>query len=130
MRLHRIGDADPADQQRSQSHQGEVLGETLDIRGQRRRSIRARTNLPAGFGQLRLRGRCHRCHSGRVTGWKTHAIMPSHHAAGLEQSARAQGSFAHQQPRSEPDSARELVGLGLKHRTYLDHGSTDADART
>ena len=52
--LHRVGDADPADQERRQADQRQELGEALDVALQRRRRIVAGANLPSGLGQLRF----------------------------------------------------------------------------
>ncbi len=55
--LHRVGDADAADQQRGQADQRQELGEALDVALERRRSVVAGADLPAGVRQLRLGGR-------------------------------------------------------------------------
>ena len=55
MTLHRIGDADAADQQRGQADDGEELREALDIALEPRRGLGARADVPAGFGQLLAR---------------------------------------------------------------------------
>ena len=56
MALHRVGDADAADQQRGQADQREELREALDVALQRGRGVGAGAHLPAGIRQL-LRGR-------------------------------------------------------------------------
>ena len=62
MALHRVGDADAADQQRGQADQREELGEALDVALQRRRGVGAGADLPAGVGKLRARPpRSRRC---------------------------------------------------------------------
>jgi hypothetical protein len=48
--------------------------------------------------------------------------MPAHDAAGLQQSGRAQGCFADQEPWTEADAARKLVGLGRERGADLDRG--------
>ena len=52
MALHRVGDADAADEKRGQADQRQELGEALDIALQRRRRVVAIPDLPAGVGKF------------------------------------------------------------------------------
>ena len=55
--------------------------------------------------------------------------MPAHDAAGLQQSGRAQGRLADEEPRAEADAAGELVRLGRQRSADFDRGGADHDAR-
>ena len=59
MAFHRVADADPADQQRGQSDDGEELREAFDVLLEPRRHLVARAHVPAGLGQLHARGLLH-----------------------------------------------------------------------
>ncbi len=53
--VHRIADADAADQQSGQADDGEKLGEALDVALERRRGVVARANFPAGLREALAR---------------------------------------------------------------------------
>jgi hypothetical protein len=109
--LHRIGDADPAHQQRRQADEREKLRKAPDIVLKPRRGTCARACFPAGVGESLARifehGRERRF--ARIV--QPDAIGPAHHAARLHQSRRAQGFVRNEQPRREPHADRELVGF-------------------
>ena len=130
MALDRVGDADPADQERREADQREELGEALDGALELRRGVGTRADLPTGLGKRLSRFVDQR--GGRpVVGCvvrQLHAIDPAHQAAGLQQLRGAQACLADQEARSEADAAGELVRLGLDQRADLKHGAADADA--
>ena len=131
MAFHRIADADPADQQRGQSDDGEELRETLDIAFELRRGIVAAADVPAGFGKLQM---CLRRHGfgrgiGRIVGRQAQAIMPAHQTARLQQTGGTQRVLAHQQPRTKADAAGELVGLARERGADFDSRAADCQPR-
>ena len=130
MALDGIGDANPADDQRGQSDQRQILGEAFDVPSHGRRSARAGANLPAGFRQLLLRGVGHGLHrrvAAAVVG-EPHAVVPAHDAAGLDEPGGAQRRLADQETRPKPDSAGELVRLRFQGGAQLDRSGADHDA--
>ena len=52
--LRRVGDADPADDQRQQSGERKVLGEPIEIATEVRGNAEARAGVPSGLGKARL----------------------------------------------------------------------------
>ena len=130
MALDGVRDADAADDQRGQPDERQILGKSLDVLRHRRRSAGAGANFPAGLGQLRLRGGGHRLH-GRIgcgAVGKPQAVMPAHHAAGLDEPGGAQRCFAHEKTRPKPDPAGELVGLRRQDGAQFDRSGADRDA--
>ena len=122
--LHRIGDADTADQQGRQSNQREELRETLHITLKRGRRIAARADLPAGFRQLLLRvgHERRRVMVARVVLGQFHPVSPAHEAARLHKTSGAQSRVIHQKTRAKADAARELVG-------FVAQGGADFEGR-
>ena len=92
MALHRIGDADAADQQRGQADERQELREALDVALERGRGVAARADVPAGLRELiaRLRRDLLRRGVARVRIGKLQPIVPAHQAAGLQQTGGAQ----------------------------------------
>ena len=131
MALDGIGDADPADQQRGEPDQREILREALDILFKRGRGVGAAADFPAGFRQAGAGFGNHGRHRrfGRVVVGQPHAIMPAHEAARLQQLAGAQRLDADQEPWAEADAAGELVGLRRERGADFDRGRADGDAR-
>ena len=126
--LGRVGDADPADQQRGEADEREILGEALDVALELRRRVAAGPDVPAGIGQP-PGGLLHRALDRGLAraGGKPDAIMPPHQAAGLQQAGRAQGRLAHHQARPESDAAGELVGLGGEARPDVERRIADRE---
>jgi hypothetical protein len=121
--LDRVGDADPADEQRCQPDEGQIFGEAFDVAAEFGGRVGAGAHFPAGVGQFgaRLGGDRLDRTVARVAR-KPHSIVPAHDAAGLEQAGCAQRVGADQEARSERNAAGELVGLGLEHGADFDAG--------
>ncbi len=85
--MHRIADADTADQQRGQSDDGEKLGEALDVAFERRRGVVARADFPAGLREALARfiGDALVGIAAGAVGGELQSIMPTHETAGLKQ---------------------------------------------
>src|SRR5438046_5299921 len=86
-RSHGIRDADPADQQRGETHQRQILSEALDVAAERRRGVGARSCLPAGIRQLFFGGGDDSIGQTviRIGGEEAQAIMPADEAARLHE---------------------------------------------
>ena len=129
--LDRVRHAHASDQQRRETDQGEVLREALDVAFERGRGIAARAHFPAGLRQLRLRCRRHRAHRriGRVVAGQAQAVVPAHHASGLQKPGGAQRRLADEEARAEADAAGKLVRLGRQRGANFDGRGADRDAR-
>ncbi|MGX0998863.1 hypothetical protein AB7M38_006155 [Bradyrhizobium diazoefficiens] len=130
MALHRVGDADAADQQRGEADQRQELREAADVALELRRGVGAAADFPAGLRRGVARIGDEGVGRALVVGGigQLHPVDPAHQAAGLDQAGGPQARLADQEARAEADAAGELVGLGFDRAADLEGGRADGDA--
>ena len=121
MALHRIGDADAADQQRGQADQGQELGEVLDVALElpARHWCGVRMSQPAsGNSRVAASAITALAPSLSLLRGRRSAIVPAHQTAGLQQAGRPQRLLADEEragrrrcrPRACPARSRARRG--------------------
>ena len=116
--LRRVGDADPADDERGQADQREKLGEAIDVLGELRRDAGARSRLPASLRKCRLCGVdeiLHRAFAGRLASRiEQHARGPSHQRSRLHKARGVERFSRDQHARAKAKTGGKLVRLCRK----------------
>ncbi len=111
MRAHRVGDAEPADQERAEADEVEIGAGVLQEIARAIAGILELPDAPAGIGK----GGVERVRRGDTVGLRRHleAIGVIDQAAGLNQSGRVERRLRDQQPRAEREDLGGGIGLAL-----------------